>query len=192
MSHEVPSGAPVPGAPEPTNGPNIRKRTSKRLLILVLFAFGMLGFAFANIPLFRVFCQHFGLYVAPNEKLAASSAPVDQSRTFSMLFSAVSSTGVEVRFHPDQPIQVIHPGQRVENKYDFYNPTDHVVKFRAIHDIYPASAATHLALMQCFCFSNQTMQPHEHKSLPVIYQLNPGIRQGVNSVSMNYTLFPEK
>lgn len=191
MSNDAPSGVPAPGAPESPRNPELRKRTGKRLLILVLVAFGMLGFAFANIPLFRVFCQHLGLYVAPDQKLEAKGS-VDKSKTLSVLFSAVSSTGVAVQFHPEQPMQSVHPGQRVENKYDFYNPTDHVIKFRAIHDIYPADAATHLALTQCFCFSDQTMQPHEHKSLPVIYQLNPGMDKGISSVSLNYTLYPEK
>lgn len=191
MSNEAPAGAPTPGAPDRRENPELRKRTGKRLLILVLVAFGMLGFAFANIPLFRVFCQHLGLYVAPDQKLEAKGS-VDTSKTFDVLFSAVSSTGVAVQFRPEQPVQMVHPGQRVENKYDFYNPTDQTIRFRAIHDINPAQAATHLALMQCFCFSDQTMKPHEHKTLPVIYQLNPGMDKDINRVSLNYTLYPEK
>lgn len=168
-----------------------KARARKRLIRLSIFAVAMLAFAYANVPLFRVFCTHLGLYTPPNEKLAAQATPVDHSKQLQLLFSGVTATGLEVQFGPDHSLQEAYIGERMKNSFHFYNPTDKVVKFRAIHDIYPPQAATHFALMQCFCFSDQVLQPHQSRTLPVVYQLNPGIGKDVERVSLNYTLYPE-
>lgn len=171
---------------EKVRNPQTRKR---RGLIYLLIAVGMVGFAFANIPLFRVFCTHFGIYVPANQKLALTTG-VDSSRTVHVVFSGVQASGMGIVFQPEDPTQTVHVGQRTENKFTFINNSDQTVHFRAIHDIYPNDAATHLALIQCFCFSNQTMAPHTSKTLPVIYQINKGMNPLIERVSLMYTLEP--
>jgi cytochrome c oxidase assembly protein subunit 11 len=157
---------------------------------LVLIALGMVAFAFINVPLFRVFCAHYGLYVPPDEKLAASTGPVNLHRDVNVSFSAITPPGLAVTLQPADMLQSVHLDQRSQNNFTFTNTSDHTVRFRAIHDIYPADAATHLALIQCFCFSDQTMKPHETKTLPVIYQINQGLDPRVKRVSVMYTLEP--
>ncbi|HXR97921.1 MAG TPA: cytochrome c oxidase assembly protein [Terriglobales bacterium] len=163
---------------------------SRRGLILALIALGMLGFAFINVPLFRVFCAHYGLFVPADQKLAASTGPVDATRNINVMFSGIAAKGLSVTLQPSDSLQEVHLDQRRENKFTFTNNSDQPQRFRAIHDIYPADAATHLALIQCFCFSDQTLQPHETKTLPVIYQLNQGLEPEVARVSLMYTLEP--
>lgn len=155
-----------------------------------LIGLAMVGFAFINVPLFRVFCTHLGIYVPANEKLAASTGPINTSRNINVLFSGVIAKGLNITFAPADSMQTVHLGQRSEDKFTFTNNSDQTVRFRAIHDIYPYQAATHLALIQCFCFSDQTMAPHTSKTLPVIYQVNAGLDPLVSRVSLMYTLEP--
>jgi cytochrome c oxidase assembly protein subunit 11 len=172
----------------PTRQPSERRRRWGWKLALIVA--GMVGFAFINVPLFRVFCTHFGIYVPADQKLAASTAPADTSRSINISFSGVIADGLHVGFQPDQSLQTVHIGERFENKFTFTNNSNQTVHFRAIHDIYPYQAATHLALIQCFCFSDQTMAPHTTKTLPVIYQINTGLDPLVARVSLMYTLEP--
>ena len=157
---------------------------------LVLIALGMVAFAFINVPLFRVFCAHYGLYVPPDEKLAASTGPIDLHRDINISFSTITAPGLKVTLQPTDTLQTVHLDQRSQNNFIFTNTSNHTVRFRAIHDIYPADAATHLALIQCFCFSDQTMKPHQTKTLPVIYQINQGLDPRIKRVSVMYTLEP--
>jgi len=166
------------------------QRRKRRGLKLALLGVGMLGFAFLNVPLFRVFCAHFGLYVPADQKLAASTGPVDTSRNINVVFTGITATGLPVTLTPADSLQTVHLDQRSQNKFTFTNNSDQTVRFRAIHDIFPASAATHLALIQCFCFADQTMAPHTTKTLPVIYQMNQGLDPLVARVSVMYTLEP--
>lgn len=166
------------------------QRRKSRGLKYALIGVAMVGFAFINVPLFRVFCTHLGIYVPADQKLAATTGPVDSSRTINVLFSGVQAKGIGIEFAPEKPMETVHIGERAENKFTFTNDTDQTVHFRAIHDIYPYNAATHLALIQCFCFSNQTMAPHTSKTLPVIYQINRGVDPLVARVTLMYTLEP--
>ncbi|MGH9478532.1 MAG: cytochrome c oxidase assembly protein [Terriglobales bacterium] len=175
---------------EVTYQPKPPEKRKRRGIWLGVVVVGMVGFAFLNVPLFRVFCTHIGLYVPANEQLAASTGKVDANRTINVMFSGLSAKGLNVTLTPSDSLQTVHIQQRSENKFTFVNNSDQPVRFRAIHDIYPYSAATHLALIQCFCFSDQTMPPHSTKTLPVIYQMNKGLDPLVDRVSLMYTLEP--
>src|SRR6185437_5390992 len=102
----------------------------------------------------------------------------------------LAAKGLDVTLQPDASLQSVHLDQKSQNVFTFTNNSDQTVHFRAIHDIFPADAATHMALIQCFCFSDQTMKPHETKSLPVIYQMNDGLNPLIERVSVMYTLEP--
>lgn len=176
-----------PVAPTPTPRPAVSHK--KWLWRLSIIGAAMVGFAFLQVPLFRVFCTHLGIYVPADQKLAATTGPAS-ARTVTISFSGVQANGMDIYFQPQDVMQTVHIGQRTVNHFVFVNNSDQTVHFRAIHDIYPYQAATHLALIQCFCFSNQTMAPHTKKTLPVIYQVNRGLDPLVARVSVMYTLEP--
>ncbi len=168
-------------------------RTSRRwklALGLVGIAVFMFAFAYINIPLFRSFCEHYGISVAPVN--AASTVKTSGKRTVKVMFSAEVGSGLQLEFHPRKDIETVPLGKREENAYTFVNPTNQTIKFRAIHALYPTSAAENVAIMQCFCFSQQTLKPHQSRTLPVIYQVNPGLKPDVRRISWLYTLFPVK
>ncbi|MGH9477062.1 MAG: cytochrome c oxidase assembly protein [Terriglobales bacterium] len=172
---------PQPGKPVAKN--------RKWLWRLTIVGVAMVGFAFLQVPLFRVFCTHLGIYVPSNQQLAATTGPAS-ARTVTVSFSGVQAKGMDIYFQPQSAMQTVHIGERAENHFTFVNNSGQTVRFRAIHDIYPYQAATHLALIQCFCFTDQTMGPHTKKTLPVIYQVNRGLDPLVARVSVMYTLEP--
>jgi cytochrome c oxidase assembly protein subunit 11 len=162
----------------------------RRGMWLGLLVAGMLGFAFLNVPLFRVFCEHYGLFVNANEALPATAGGANISRSINILFTGITAQGLNISFQPVDSMQTVHPGQRYVNHFTFTNNSNQTVRFRAIHDIFPADAAVHTALIQCFCFNDQTMAPHTSKTLPVIYQINRGLDPLVARISLMYTLEP--
>ncbi|MGH9533643.1 MAG: cytochrome c oxidase assembly protein [Terriglobales bacterium] len=191
-SNPVPAGPNAGSAskgapPDPRRGQK-PVRSARLLWFLLPIIPLMFGFAFLNIPLFKAFCEHEGIGLDPNH---AAVAGVHSQRQVTVLFTGVVSAGLPVVFAPGHSMQAVRVGQREENFYTFYNPTNHVVKFRAIHAIVPESASERVAIMQCFCFTDQTLQAHQHRTLPVIYQVNPGLRAGVSEINWNYTLFPK-
>lgn len=188
-----PAGSdPGPGAHKVPHDPRRAQkpmRHTKLLWFLLPILPLMFGFAFLNIPLFRVFCEHEGIGLDPNH---AAVAGVKSSREVTVLFTGEVVSGLPLVFSPGHSIQNVQVGKRMENFYTVYNPTDHPIKFHAIHAIVPETASEHVAIMQCFCFTDHTLQAHQRETLPVIYQINPGMRKNLGELSWNYTLFPKK
>ena len=162
------------------------------LMGLVLFMF---SFAYANVPLFKLFCERFGLDDSGKARMTGSQ-PVSSAtanfkgRDVRVKFMGVSGTGLPVRFGPSSPTVSTYPGRPVKVDYTFENESGDSVFFRAVHSIRPMQAAKEFQLIQCFCFEDQTLAPHEIRVLPVYFALSPRFPTNVNELILNYTLFP--
>lgn len=178
-----------PPSPAPARSASGRSRRGW-LLGLSGFALFMVAFAFINIPLFKTFCEHFGIAIAPVN--AAVAAPAGTTRQVTIMFTGEVGSGLRMAFHPAHAEEKARIGQRMRNQYTFTNLTGHTIQFRAIHSLYPFSADQNVAIMKCFCFTQQSLGPHQSRTLPVVYQINPGLKKSVHGISWNYTLFPMK
>lgn len=159
-------------------------------LVLLMFSF-----AYANVPLFKLFCERFGLDGSGKARMqggaTVSSATANvKGRDVRVKFMGVSGTGLPVRFGPSAPTVSTYPGKPVKVDYTFENTSGDSVYFRAVHSIRPVQAAKEFQLMQCFCFEDQTLAPHETRVLPVYFALSPRFPEKVNELILNYTLFP--
>src|SRR5262245_40039325 len=85
---------------------------------LAAFVLLMFSFAYANVPLFKMFCQRVGLYGSGKAAVLGGAPPVMSSATGNILgrsvhvkFMGVSGTGLPIRFGPSTPDLTIHPGK---------------------------------------------------------------------------------
>ncbi len=163
------------------------------LLVAVMFSF-----AYANVPLFKLFCARFGIGGAAKaglkgavaaDPMSSTNGPVE-SREITVDLMGVTASGLPVRFRPSVPSVVTTPGRSVHLSYDFINMSDDSVYFRAVHSIVPVAAAREFQLIQCFCFEDQTLGPRESRRLPVYFALSPRIPVGIDELTLSYTLFP--
>jgi cytochrome c oxidase assembly protein subunit 11 len=158
----------------------------------------MFSFAYANVPLFKMFCERFGIGGSGKAGLkgvAAVETPSSAtgnvlSRSISVKFMGVSGSGLPVRFGPSEPSIMVRPGKPIHVAYTFTNMSDDSVFFRAVHSIRPVEAAKEFQLMQCFCFDDQTLGPRETRVLPVYFALSPRFPSNVDELILNYSLFP--
>ncbi len=175
------------------------KRPSNSLLGagLALLVLGMFSFAYANVPLFKLFCARFGIggagkagirgvYVPP---MSSTTGPIE-SRKITVTFMGVSASGLPVQFRPSVPSVETIPGKPVHLSYVFTNMSRDSVFFRAVHSIVPERAAREFQLIQCFCFEDQALGPMETRTLPVYFALSPRTPREVDELTLSYTLFP--
>ncbi|TMQ60085.1 MAG: hypothetical protein E6K76_02915 [Candidatus Eisenbacteria bacterium] len=162
------------------------------LLVLLMFSF-----AYANVPLFKLFCERFGLGGAGKARMKGGSPPVMssttgpiESRNITVTLMGISASGLPIRFRPSVPSVVTNPGRPVHLSYVFTNMSDDSVFFRAVHSIVPQKAAREFQLIQCFCFEDQTLGPRESRTLPVYFALSPRMPPEIEEMSLSYTLFP--
>lgn len=163
------------------------------LAVLVLLMFSV---AYANVPLFKLFCRRFGLGGAvkagSTDEIyteSSSTGPM-ATRDVNVKFMGVVSSGLPVRFGPSSPTVTAKIGKPVHVDYTFTNMSDDSVYFRAVHSIAPVEAGKEFQLMKCFCFEDQTLGPRATVVLPVYFALSPRTPGNVNELILSYTLFP--
>jgi cytochrome c oxidase assembly protein subunit 11 len=170
------------------NDTNTLKKRNRKLLLVVLVPviLVMFGFAFAQVPLFRLVCQHLGFAISP---LANVKEGGGNGRQIEVYFTGVASGKLPVYFRPKYAIRKVKVGQRFDNEYHFVNMSDDSIFFRPVHSVLPEEAAEKFTMLKCFCFDDQALAPHEEKVFPVISLIAGDLDSTVQQVTINYTLF---
>jgi cytochrome c oxidase assembly protein subunit 11 len=163
-------------------------RLALRLGLVVAF-FSVFGFAL--VPLYDVICELTGLNGKTNAVAAVmdKNTQIDMSRTINVEFLSHTMPGVGLTFKPEQFTLRVHPGEISRMNYSVTNNSNEVFVGQAIPSVTPAVAAQHFEKLECFCFSQQTFQPHETRVMPVVYVVNPKIGQDIGTVTLSYTFF---
>jgi cytochrome c oxidase assembly protein subunit 11 len=92
-------------------------------------------------------------------------------------------------FYPKKDVLDVHPGAVNEMLFVAHNPTDHVMKAQAIPSISPSEVAVYFHKTECFCFTQQTLQPGERIEMPVRFILDRDLPKDVKQLTLGYTLF---
>ncbi len=169
-----------------------RQRLNKRLALkLAAVALFFVGFGFAMVPIYNVFCELTGLNGKTNETAVVldKNTQIDYSRTVKVEFLSHSMPGVGLSFKPEQFTLRVHPGEISRMNYTITNHSDKVFVGQAVPSVTPAVAAQYFEKLECFCFSQQTFAPHETRTMPVVYVVNPKLDADLGTVTLSYTFF---
>ncbi|PBP96030.1 cytochrome c oxidase assembly protein [Pseudomonas congelans] len=113
----------------------------------------------------------------------------DASRQVEVQFTAGNAAGMTWAFYPQSRQMQVHPGAVNEMIFIAQNPTDRPMKAQAIPGISPGKAATWFHKTECFCFTQQTLQPGERIEMPVRFIVDRDMPDDVKRLTLAYTLF---
>lgn len=167
-------------------------RNARLALICAGVFFGMVGMAFASVPLYRAFCEATGFDGTPQRARVAAAQVIDKSVT--VRFDA-NVRGLAWTFAPVQGSQTARLG---ETKLAFFHATNTgtaPVTGRAVYNVVPESAGLYFSKLECFCFKNQTIQPGQTVEFPVVYFVDPRYAsdpdtKGQSEITLSYTFLP--
>jgi cytochrome c oxidase assembly protein subunit 11 len=174
---------------------SLRRENVRMLGKLAVVAVGMFGFGYALVPVYKAICEMTGINIlALGEREvpgARSSVPantqVDRTRTITVEFDA-NARG-PWHFKPAQSSVQVHPGELATVMYEFQNVQDRRMAAQAIPSYAPSQASTHFNKLECFCFTQYTLDPGEKKSWPVAFVIDPKISKDVTTITLSYTFF---
>jgi len=167
-----------------------RKMLSKLAVVTV----GMFAFGYALVPLYQAICEMTGInvlalgeQVLSGQKAAPSNSQIDTSRTITVEFDA-NSRG-PWQFKPAQSSLTVHPGEMTTVVYEFQNMQNRRMAAQAIPSYAPMQASAHFNKLECFCFTQYTLEPGEKKSWPVVFVIDPKLSKDVSTITLSYTFF---
>lgn len=164
-------------------------------LVCAGVALGMTGLSFAAVPLYDLFCKATGFGGTPKVGTAGAGRILD--RTMTVRFDANVAPGLGWRFTPENPDIKLRVGETQTVFYKITNRSDRPSTGIASFNVTPEKSAAYFVKIQCFCFTEHTLQPGETLEAPVVFYIDPEIADnrelnGVNSLTLSYTYFPSK
>lgn len=167
-------------------------RNTKTVLVLGGMTLAMLGLAYAAVPLYKIFCQVTGYGGTP--KISQVAADEVLNRTMKVRFDANVDRKLRWKFKPNQLSQVSHIGESKMATFQATNTTDHPITGQATFNITPQKAASYFVKLDCFCFTEQTLQPGQTVEMPVLYYVDPDIAKDkhmgdVQTMTLSYTFY---
>ena len=150
----------------------------------------MFGFGFALVPLYDVFCELTGLNgKIKREAQAESEFVVNRSRWVTVEFVTTVNGAMPLAFRAGTTKLKVHPGEYHTVQFFGTNQSERPIVGRAIPSIAPGWATQFLKKTECFCFSEQIFEPHQERSMPVRFVIDPALPETVADLTLSYTFF---
>jgi len=134
------------------------------------------GLSYASVPLYKVFCQMTGFggtTKRAHESKAKTIKPVEGGKIVRIDFAAAVHDAMPWSFKPVQHSVKVVPGETALAFYTVRNPTDKPITGVATYNVHPPKAGLYFNKIQCFCFEEQRLNPHEEVDMPVFFFLDP-------------------
>ena len=180
-------------AHQPEKTGQLERDNRKTATIVAAAVFGMVGMSFAAVPAYRAFCQVTGW--GGTTQRAEAPADVVLERKITVRFDASINQDLAWTFRPEQTAQTLNVGATGLAFYEAENYTDKPVSGRATFNVSPAKAGIYFRKIDCFCFTEQTLEAGEKVSMPVTYFIDPAMADDENmddvrTITLSYTFFP--
>jgi cytochrome c oxidase assembly protein subunit 11 len=168
-------------------------RNNAVLVSCLAVVVGMVGLSYAAVPLYDLFCRVTGYGGTPQRAAAAPGAIGD--RTINVRFDTNIDRELPWTFQPEQRSVTVKVG---ENRLVFFravNNSDRSIVGHATFNVVPDRAGRYFNKIQCFCFTEQRLDPGQSVDMPVSFFIAPEILTdrdggGINEITLSYTFYP--
>lgn len=155
-------------------------------------ALGMVGMAYASVPLYRLFCEVTGYGGTPQRADAASGSIAE--RTIVVRFDA-NVSGLPWSFRPEVPQVHLKLGETALVDFIAENKGTGTTTGTATFNVQPDTAGAYFNKIECFCFAEQELRPGERIEMPVQFFVSPDLEDDRNmastrTITLSYTFFP--
>ena len=175
--------------------PDPGKQRTNRVIAGVCVAFfgGMVGMAYAAVPLYEMFCQVTG-YGGTTQRVEQYSDKI-LDRTIKVRFDANVSGGLPWDFKPVEREITLRIGETTQIAYTAENTFGTPTSGRASFNVAPSLAGSYFNKVECFFFTDTELKPGEKLDMPVVFYIDPEIvnqpeLKDIHTITLSYTFFP--
>jgi len=172
--------------------PALRQRNRRLATGIAGVAVGMVGLAYASVPLYRLFCQVTGF--GGTVMVGGAPAPGAIAQTVTIRFNATTSPGLPWHFAPAQRSQTLQLGEEGAAFYVARNLGTQPVTGVATYNVTPAIVGRYFHKTACFCFEQQTLAPGQEVDMPLAFWVDPKLAEDpatrdIRTITISYSFF---
>lgn len=172
--------------------------TSHNLMVAIAcfgLVAGMIGMAYASVPLYRLFCQVTGYGGTTQVGVAAPGHALDEVAT--IRFDSNVMAGLNWSFNPAHGPVEVRIGETGMAYYKATNLSDVATSGTAVFNVTPTWAGQYFVKLECFCFTEQTLAPGETVDMPVQFYVDPEIVNNeafaaLDTITLSYSFYRDE
>jgi cytochrome c oxidase assembly protein subunit 11 len=170
----------------------LRRRNRRLGLAVGGFVAGMVGLAFASVPLYDMFCRATGYN--GTVQTGGPAAPGAGQQQLTIRFNANTQPNLPWRFGPEVASMTLHVGEEGMGFYRAENLSATPVTGIATYNVTPEVVGKYFHKTACFCFEEQVLEPHQQVDMPIAFWVDPKIAEDpqtrdIRTITINYTFF---
>lgn len=165
----------------------------KHLNVLVPCFIGlavMFGVVAYSPELYRAFCSATGL--GGTTQRAYTDPATTSKQTVTVAFDSNVSPDLPWRFEPEQRSVTVHLGEQKLVFFSAENLSNQTMVGHATFNVTPLASGIYFNKIQCFCFNDERLGPHQKVDMPVVFYVDTSFAQDsdmrhVNTITLSYT-----
>src|SRR5579863_4502802 len=152
----------------------------------------MTGIVAYSPTLYRMFCAATG-YGGTTQRVLSDTAAISP-KTITVEFDSSVAPGLPWRFEPVQRDVTVHLGEQTLVYFTAENTSDEAIVGHATFNVTPPASGIYFNKIQCFCFDEERLDPHEKVKMPVVFYVDPAFAKDpemnlVSTITLGYTFF---
>lgn len=169
-----------------------KSRNLRTAVALFAVVGGMVGLSYAAVPLYQLFCQVTGFAGTTQVGDAKDMPKAVSNERVTVTFDANVARNLNWRFRPEQSKMVLRAGEPALAFFSATNDESKPVTGTASFNVTPYKAGIYFTKVECFCFTEQTLQPGQQVDMPVQFYVDPEIftdpdTKEVHDIVLSYT-----
>jgi len=170
-------------------------RNARLAWTMVAIVGGMLGLAYAAVPLYEIFCKATGFAGTP--QVAQEGERPVLGRTVTVRFDSNVDPNLPWRFEPAEREVKVHLGEEKLVFFRATNVSQRPIVGTATFNITPERTGRWFDKIQCFCFTEQVLKPGQSVDMPVTFFVDPEMDKDrryddIRTITLSYTFFEAK
>lgn len=173
---------------------NSLSRSNRKVAIACVGMFGfMVAAAYAAVPLYDLFCRVTGF--GGTTQVAEQASDVVINRMITVRFDGNVNRELPWDFKPSQRTVTLKMGETAQLPYIAVNTGENRTVGTSTFNVTPTTAGAYFNKLDCFCFTEQPLEPGETVEMPVVFFVDPEMDKDpelkhVKEITLSYTFFP--
>src|SRR5262245_34495467 len=156
---------------------------------------GMVGAAYAAVPLYNWFCKTTGF--GGTTQVADRAPDHILDRTLTIRFDSNVTPGLPWRFQPEQNSIQVRIGEVATVHYKVVNEAAREIAAQASYNVSPPTVGGYFDKINCFCFTEQRLKPGETREMVVVFYIDPSIindrdQNDLSTITLSYTFYRQR
>lgn len=170
----------------------MRKGKGATVGLALLGVVAMSGLVAASVPIYRLYCKLTGYGGTP--RITAAAAAMEPGRPITVRFDASVAKSMPWRFTPDQRQITVRLGEDAIAFFTATNTSSEPITGQATFNVTPDKTGRYFDKVQCFCFTEQRLEPGQTVHMPVTFHVDPKLAEDphtseVGTITLSYTFF---